>query len=62
MLSIGDEVEVLITKIEDANKKISLSIKELTPPPKKKIEKNKKVYSDEDKVTIGDLFGKIKIE
>lgn len=62
MLNIGDEVEVLITKIDDVNKKISLSIKDLTPAPKKKIEKNKKVYSDDDKVTIGDLFGKIKID
>lgn len=62
MLKIGEEIEVLIIKIDDENKKISLSIKELTPAPKKKIEKNKKVYSDEDKITIGDLFGKIKIE
>ncbi len=62
MLKVGDEVEVLITKIEEASKKISLSIKDLTPAPKKKIEKNKKVYSDDDKVTIGDLFGKIKID
>ncbi len=62
MLKIGDEIEVLIIKIDDEHKKISLSIKELYPAPKKKIEKNKKVYSDDDKITIGDLFGKIKIE
>jgi len=62
MLKPGDKVETLITKIDDDNKKVSLSIKELTPAPKKKIEKNKKVYSDDGKVTLGDLFGKIKIE
>ncbi len=61
MLKVGQNVDVMITKIDDENKKISLSIKELLPVPKKKIEKDKKVYADGDVVTLGDLFGKIEL-
>lgn len=61
MLKTGDQVEVLITKIDNANKKVSLSIKELLPVPKRVIEKDKKVYSDNEVVTLGDLFGKIEL-
>lgn len=61
MLKAGDQVEVLITKIDNVNKKVSLSIKELLPVPKRVIEKDKKVYSDNEVVTLGDLFGKIKL-
>ncbi len=62
VVKTGEEVEVAIIKIDDEKKKVSLSIKELLPIPKKKIEKNKQVYADDATVTIGDLFGNIKID
>lgn len=62
VLKVGDKVDVLITKIDNENKKISLSIKELLPIPKKRIEKDKQVYADNEVVTLGDLFGKITLQ
>jgi len=55
----GDEVKVKILKIDEDNKKISLSIKQaadVVPEPKKDEELHSYQTSD-SKVTLGDVFG-----
>lgn len=59
VVKLNDEVEVIITGINDENRKISLSIKEALPPVVQEIQKNTTVHKEEGATTLGDLFGDI---
>ncbi len=52
VLTLGQMVEVLITKIDDVNQKISLSIKQIEDE-----EIVEQVIEEDENTTIGDLFG-----
>lgn len=62
VVSIGEEVDVVILDIDQANKKIGLSIKEAKEKPvkeKKVATKEPVEHKEESGVTIGDLVGDI---
>ena len=62
VVSIGEEVDVVILDIDQANKKIGLSIKEAKEKPvkeKKVTTKEPVEHKEESGVTIGDLVGDI---
>ncbi|WP_217589160.1 S1 domain-containing post-transcriptional regulator GSP13 [Lentibacillus saliphilus] len=50
-LSIGDEVQVKILSVDEANKKVSLSIRATEEPPKKQKAQPKKVQHVEPEVS-----------
>ena len=53
VLKVGDEVQAVILKVDEANKKMSLSIKEAEGQVTEEIE----LTSEEPSTTLGDLFG-----
>ncbi|SHF13261.1 bifunctional 4-hydroxy-3-methylbut-2-enyl diphosphate reductase/30S ribosomal protein S1 [Alkalibacter saccharofermentans] len=59
VLNAGDQVTAKIIGINDEQKKISLSIKELVAEPAKEIEVNETVYEDESDNSIGNILGDI---
>ena len=54
MLKIGDKINVIVTKYDPSNKRVSLGIKQLTEDPWKDIEK-KYIIGNEIKATISNI-------
>ncbi len=58
VVNTGDVVKVKIIEIDQDKKKIALSIKDLSDPPKKKIEREKLYYKEGNNVTMAEVFSK----
>jgi 4-hydroxy-3-methylbut-2-enyl diphosphate reductase len=58
VVNTGDVVKVKIIEIDQDKKKIALSIKDLSDPPKKKIEREKLYYKEDNNVTMAEVFSK----
>ena len=59
VLTVGDTVQTLITRIDDKRKKISLSIKRAEKEEQKQIIKEYNKKQDGDKILLKDVFGDI---
>ncbi len=58
VLHVGETAKAKIIEIDNAKRKIGLSIKELTEPPKKKVEPNKLFYKEDANSTMEEAFKK----
>lgn len=58
VLKTGDQVKAKIMDIDKEKRKIGLSIKDMSEPPKRKIESDKLYYKEDSKVTMEEAFKK----
>jgi small subunit ribosomal protein S1 len=59
VLSVGDTVQTLITKIDENKKKISLSIRRAAKEEQKQLINDYNKKQDNDRILLGDVFGDI---
>jgi len=59
VLSVGDTVQTLITKIDEKRKKISLSIRRAEKEEQKQLVKDYNKKQDSDRILLKDVFGDI---
>jgi len=59
VLSVGDTVQTLITKIDEKRKKISLSIKRAEKEEQKQLINDYNKQQDSDRILLKDVFGDI---
>lgn len=57
VLSVGDKVQTVVTRIDDRRKKISLSMRRAEKEEQKQIVKDYNKQQDGDRISFGDVFG-----
>ncbi|MCL1802156.1 MAG: bifunctional 4-hydroxy-3-methylbut-2-enyl diphosphate reductase/30S ribosomal protein S1 [Eubacteriaceae bacterium] len=58
VVAVGEEITVKIIDIDQEKRKIGLSLKDMTSPPKRRIESEKIFHREDSSVTMEDLFKK----